>query len=162
MNELRYVKWLSISVFLSGEFHGQRSLVGYGLWDLKDWDTAERLTLQGIGKGTCPLLPEGVRAPERPLRPCRCTGVMQPNLLFQGNPDLYVKFTNSYLPKTLGVSSRMHLWAKCGPWSLVFGIGCCECTQLNTRGKVSLQHPWALCLSSLSRKALYDEEGKED
>ena len=89
--------------------------MGCGPWDLKDWDTTEQLTLQGIGKGTCPLLPEGGSPPEKPLRPRRLARVMQPNLLLQGNPDLYVKFTNSYFPKTLGGSSRMHLWAKCGP-----------------------------------------------
>ena len=29
---------------LPGEFHGQRSLEGYSPWDLKEWDTTERLT----------------------------------------------------------------------------------------------------------------------
>ena len=33
--------WQPIPVFLSGEFHGQRSLVGHGLWGLKEVDTAE-------------------------------------------------------------------------------------------------------------------------
>ena len=28
-------------VFLPGEFHGQRSLVGYSLWGLKEPDTTE-------------------------------------------------------------------------------------------------------------------------
>ena len=32
-------------VFLPGEFHGQRSLVGYSLWCRKESDTAEGLTL---------------------------------------------------------------------------------------------------------------------
>ena len=31
-------------VFLPGEFHGQRSLVGYRQWDHKESDTAEQLT----------------------------------------------------------------------------------------------------------------------
>ena len=31
-------------VFLSGEFHGQRSLAGYSPWGLEEWDTTERLT----------------------------------------------------------------------------------------------------------------------
>ena len=30
--------------FLPGEFHGQRSLVGYSLWDRKKLNTTERLT----------------------------------------------------------------------------------------------------------------------
>ena len=29
------------SVFLPGEFHGQRSLVCYTPWGCKEWDTAE-------------------------------------------------------------------------------------------------------------------------
>ena len=32
-------------VFLSGEFHGQRSLAYYSPWDPKESDMAERLTL---------------------------------------------------------------------------------------------------------------------
>ena len=38
-------KWQLIAVFLLGEFHGQRSLVGYCPWDCKDLDMTERLTL---------------------------------------------------------------------------------------------------------------------
>ena len=30
-------EWLPTPVFWPGEFHGQRSLVGYSLWGLKDW-----------------------------------------------------------------------------------------------------------------------------
>ena len=36
-------KWLPTPVFLPGKSHGQRSLVGYSLWDRKDSDTAEQL-----------------------------------------------------------------------------------------------------------------------
>ena len=32
-------------VFLPGEFHGQRSLVGYSPWGCKELDTTEQLTL---------------------------------------------------------------------------------------------------------------------
>ena len=34
-------KWLPTLVFLLGEFHGQRSLVGYSPWGYKEWDTTE-------------------------------------------------------------------------------------------------------------------------
>ena len=34
-------KWQPTPVFLSGEFHGQRSLVGYSLWGHKESDTTE-------------------------------------------------------------------------------------------------------------------------
>ena len=37
-------EWLPIPVFLPGEFHGQKSLVGYSLWDHKESDTIEPLT----------------------------------------------------------------------------------------------------------------------
>ena len=37
-------KWQSIPVFLPGEFHGQRSLVGYSLWGRKELDMTEQLT----------------------------------------------------------------------------------------------------------------------
>ena len=37
-------EWLPTPVFLPGEFHGQRSLVGYIPWGRKELDTAEGLT----------------------------------------------------------------------------------------------------------------------
>ena len=38
-------EWLPTPVFLPGEFHGQRSLVGYSPWGHKESGTAEQLTL---------------------------------------------------------------------------------------------------------------------
>ena len=38
-------EWQSTPVFLLGESHGQRSLVGYSSWDHKESDTTEWLTL---------------------------------------------------------------------------------------------------------------------
>ena len=37
-------KWQPSPVFLPGEFHGQRSLVGYNPWGHKESDTIERIT----------------------------------------------------------------------------------------------------------------------
>ena len=37
-------KWQPTPVFLPGESHGQRSLVGYSPWGRKESDTTERLT----------------------------------------------------------------------------------------------------------------------
>ena len=37
-------KWQPTPVFLPGESHGQRSLVGYNSWGLKELDTTEQLT----------------------------------------------------------------------------------------------------------------------
>ena len=37
-------KWLSTPVFLSGEFHSQRSLAGYSSWGHKESDTTKQLT----------------------------------------------------------------------------------------------------------------------
>ena len=34
-------EWLPTPVFLPREFHGQRRLVGYSPWDLKEWDMTE-------------------------------------------------------------------------------------------------------------------------
>ena len=36
-------------VFLPGKFHGQRSLVGYSSWGLKEWDTTEQLNTHTHG-----------------------------------------------------------------------------------------------------------------
>ena len=38
------VNVLPTPVFLPGEFHRQRSLVGYSLWDCKELDMTEQLT----------------------------------------------------------------------------------------------------------------------
>ena len=40
--------WQLTAAFLPGEFHGQRSLVGYSPWGHKELDTTERLTLNTI------------------------------------------------------------------------------------------------------------------
>ena len=37
-------KWLSTPIFLPGESHGQRSLVGYSPWGHKELDMTERPT----------------------------------------------------------------------------------------------------------------------
>ena len=37
--------WQPTPVFSPGEFHGQRSIVGYSPWDHKDSDTTEQLTV---------------------------------------------------------------------------------------------------------------------
>ena len=46
-------KKLPTSVFLPGEFHGQRSLVGYTPWGGKEVDTAEWLTLSLFHTHSC-------------------------------------------------------------------------------------------------------------
>ena len=38
-------EWQHTPVFLPGESHGQRSLVGYRLWGCKESDTTEEVTL---------------------------------------------------------------------------------------------------------------------
>ena len=38
-------EWLPTAVFLPGEFHGQRSLVGYSPWGCKELDTTEHVFL---------------------------------------------------------------------------------------------------------------------
>ena len=42
---------LSTPVFLPGEFHGQRTLVGYSSWDRKESDTTEWLSPTVVGEG---------------------------------------------------------------------------------------------------------------
>ena len=45
---VRKIPWkrvcLPIPVFLSGEFHGQRSLAGHSLWGYMELDTTKRIT----------------------------------------------------------------------------------------------------------------------
>ena len=40
-------EWQPTPVFLPGEFHGHRSLVGYSPWGCKELDMTERLTQPG-------------------------------------------------------------------------------------------------------------------
>ena len=41
-------EWLLTPIFFPGEFHGQRSLVGYNPWGCKESDTTEQLTLINV------------------------------------------------------------------------------------------------------------------
>ena len=43
---LRRRKWQPTPVFLPGEFHEQRSLVGYSPWSRKELDITEQLSTQ--------------------------------------------------------------------------------------------------------------------
>ena len=47
-------KWWPISIFLPGEPHGQRSLVGYNPWGRKGLDTAEQLNTTDKGSWNQP------------------------------------------------------------------------------------------------------------
>ena len=49
-------EWLSTQAFLPGEFHGQRSLVGYIAWGCKKSDITEQLTLSLSGKQQDPTV----------------------------------------------------------------------------------------------------------
>ena len=40
-------------VFLPGESHGQRSLVGYGPWGHRELDATERVSIAGITESRC-------------------------------------------------------------------------------------------------------------
>ena len=48
--------WQSTPVFLPGEFHEQRNLVGYGPWDRREWGATGPSAAQGPGRGglLCP------------------------------------------------------------------------------------------------------------
>ena len=52
-------KWLSSLVFLPGESHGQRSLVGYSPWGLKELDTTEHTHLRRCCASTLPRAASG-------------------------------------------------------------------------------------------------------
>ena len=41
---LKRREWLPTTLFLPGEFHGQRSLVGHSPWSHKELDMTEQLT----------------------------------------------------------------------------------------------------------------------
>ena len=41
-------EWLPTPVFLSGEFHGLRSLAGFNPWGHRELDTTEGLTLSHV------------------------------------------------------------------------------------------------------------------
>ena len=43
-------EWLPTPVLLPEESHGQRNLTGYSLWDYKESDTTEQLTLSLVGE----------------------------------------------------------------------------------------------------------------
>ena len=52
------MKWQPIALFLRGECHGQRSLVGYSLWGRKDSNTTEQFA-PALWAGSLPPEPAG-------------------------------------------------------------------------------------------------------
>ena len=54
---LLWCKWQPTPVFLPGESHGQRSLVGYGAWGHKESDTTERLNTHTHSDASLPEAP---------------------------------------------------------------------------------------------------------
>ena len=50
-------KWQPAPVFLPGESHGQRSLVGYSLWGHRESDLTERLRLSTAHSDCCEAVP---------------------------------------------------------------------------------------------------------
>ena len=48
-------KGMATPVFWPGEFHGQRSLVGYSPWSRKDLDTIESLSTHSICHFNCSI-----------------------------------------------------------------------------------------------------------
>ena len=52
--------WQPTPVFLPGEPHGQRSLVGYSPWDLKESDMTERLSTAQLLKLMLYLVSEAI------------------------------------------------------------------------------------------------------
>ena len=57
--------WQLIPVFLPGELHAQRSLVGYSPWGCKESDTTERLTCASESRSLVSdsLRPHGLNSP---------------------------------------------------------------------------------------------------
>ena len=68
-------EWLPTPVFLFGEFHGQRNLVGYSLWDCKELDTTKPLSLHfqcGLCVCMCSVVSDSFQPHELqpPRHPC--------------------------------------------------------------------------------------------
>ena len=71
-------KWLPTLVFLPGEAHGQRGLVGYSPWGCKESDTTELLTLSLVV-----LSPGGVLSTLLLLPgPCFCSRILSGSWVF--------------------------------------------------------------------------------
>ena len=57
-------------IFLPGEFHGQRSLVGYSLWGNKELDMTEQLIYICIYILGCAHLACNILVPQPGIEPC--------------------------------------------------------------------------------------------
>ena len=58
-------KWQPASVFLPGKFNGERSLVGYSLWDHKESDTTEQLSTNKTHTRPMTFLRASLKPPRR-------------------------------------------------------------------------------------------------
>ena len=65
-------KWQSTPLILPGKFHGQKSLVGYSLWSLKESDSREHAHTRQVNKPhsscSCKETDHTTRAPRLPRR----------------------------------------------------------------------------------------------
>ena len=86
-------KWQPSPVFLPEEFHGQRSLVGYSPWGLKESDMTERLSLS-----MSPL--EGAKSPpveNQSSREYNCIYLAAPSTQILVSPRTVVLLHQCYL-----------------------------------------------------------------
>ena len=77
--------WQPSPVFLTGESHGQRSLVGYSPWVRKESDTTGRLCSAKLYQGILGSLSWGYPTESMSAPACGCT---QPGTAFQSFPGL--------------------------------------------------------------------------
>ena len=78
------------AVFLSGEFHGQRNLVGCSPWGHKELDMTDRLLLSllhHVMQGRALLADQGCTQPPSRMRPEHCSSFLReprfPTLLME-------------------------------------------------------------------------------
>ena len=98
-------EWQPTLVFLPGELHGQRSLVGYSPWGCKESDTTEKLTL---------LLLDAAQTKQPEIVLSADQKCVQSFLPFGKLP-----FSCTYVWKSLS-----HVWLFVTPWTVACQILC--------------------------------------
>ena len=91
-------EWQPTPVFLPGEFHGRKSLVGYSLWSRKQSDVTERLTLYPPLSHSAPVLLPGESHGRRSLVGCSLWGLEESDT----TERLHFHFSLSYIEERNG------------------------------------------------------------
>ena len=142
--------WQSIPVFLPGEFHGQRSLVGYSPWGCNELDTTDWLILSFFQDGELACR-RWVRypwhKPESILPSC-----LPSSWLLEYQPSVWLSTEDSAPPPSQGKRISVHI-SQSEHFQVPNQIG-----EARACVAILVREPWRECTPELQGKAFFSRK----